>query len=905
MEWLEERQVLSTSIGALAAATPPTVVSGTLKIYAEPDYRNEITLSGSSTVMVHSVSYHDDGSRHSNLDKTYSGVRAILYYGSNKADTFTNNTRLGAEVYGRDGNDRLIGGSGSDKLYGEAGNDYLNGNRGYDYLYGGDGSNTLIYGPASTVSVSAPSPVTEGNSGTKSVSFTVSRTGGDVDTPPVTVQYATADGTARTSDNDYQAASGKLQWSGASTTSQTVTVKVAGDTRAEGNETFALALSNAQNATISTALASCTILDDDAGAVVPSITIADASITEGNAGTKTLSFKVSLSAAPSRAVSVTYATANGTATTANNDYRSATGNLTWAAGDATAKQVSVTIVGDTTVENNETFTVNLSNAQNATLADSQAVGTIINDEVTLPSIAISDLSISEGNAGTKLAVFKVSLSAAPSQAVSVAYATADGTATTANNDYRPATGKLTWAAGQTAAQQISVAIVGDTTLESNETFSVKLTSAVGATITDDTGVCTITNDETVPLPTVSVGDVTVNEGAAGTTTATVLLRLSKVFNTPVSVRCTTTNGTSLSGEDYQAKQSTVTFGAGQTEQPFSVAIVGDVIVEPTEFLFVKLDQAVGGTIADAEGQITITNDDSYVTGTKMGVFRGGQFYLDQTGDGGMQESHVAFGASNSVPLAGDWNGDGKDELWTVSYNTSRGGLDWSIDLDYAGGAAEQIVQFGLNGDTPVAGDFNGDGRDDVAIVRYNASRGGLDWYIDLNHDGYLAEQVVEFGLNGDVPVAGDLNGDGRDEVAVVRYNASRGGLDWYIDLNHDGYLAEKVVQYGLSGDVPVVGDWNNDGRDDVGIVRNGTDWYLDLTNDGGYAEKIVRFGLAGDKYVAGNWSGYSKSSSAAKTNDAALAAVVAATEAAKDNLRDDLQVGTTVNAKATDLLLSL
>ncbi len=151
-------------------------------------------------------------------------------------------------------------------------------------------------------------------------------------------------------------------------TSKTVTVNVNGDTAVEANETFFVNLSNSTGATIADAQGQGTINNDDAPPI-PVMTINDVSATEGNSGSKTFVFTVSLSAASASAISVRVATANGTATSGGNnrDYSSTSGTLTIPAG-ATSRTVSVTVRGDTRVENNETFFVNLSNVVGARLA---------------------------------------------------------------------------------------------------------------------------------------------------------------------------------------------------------------------------------------------------------------------------------------------------------------------------------------------------------------------------------------------------------------------------------------------------------------------------------------------------------------------------------------------------------
>ena len=138
------------------------------------------------------------------------------------------------------------------------------------------------------------------------------------------------------------------------------------------------------------------------------ISISDASVVETNAGTTTITFNVTLSAPGAQTIAVNWATANGTATTTDNDYVAASGTVAFGVGD-TSEPVTITVNGDAKFEPNETFVVNLSNAVGATIGDNQGVGTITNDD-NQPTISINDVSLLEGNSGTTAFVFTVSLS---------------------------------------------------------------------------------------------------------------------------------------------------------------------------------------------------------------------------------------------------------------------------------------------------------------------------------------------------------------------------------------------------------------------------------------------------------------------------------------------------------------
>jgi hypothetical protein len=209
---------------------------------------------------------------------------------------------------------------------------------------------------------------------------------------------------------------------------------------------------------------------------LPTLSIADAAIPEGDAGTTNALFQVTMSAASATPVTVAYATSDGSATVADNDYLAASGTLTLAPGTTTAV-VPVQVVGDATVEGNETFFVTLSLPNGATLADGQATGTILNDDVAGPNLSLAGTTVAEA-AGT--AVFVVTADAVAAAPITISYATADGTAA-AGFDYAAASGTVTIApGGQTTA--IPVTILDDGLDETDETFTVTLTGATGGTV---------------------------------------------------------------------------------------------------------------------------------------------------------------------------------------------------------------------------------------------------------------------------------------------------------------------------------------------------------------------------------------------------------------------------------------
>ena len=236
-------------------------------------------------------------------------------------------------------------------------------------------ANAIAGAQQPSVSVGSASKA-EGNSGTSNMAFTVTLS--KAATGPVTVSYVTANGTA-TAGQDYTGATGTVTFA-AGETSKTINIAVAGDATVEQDETFTVTLSAPSGATLGTATATGTITNDDVAVVAPKVSIGNASKSEGNSGTSNLAFTVTLDKAATSTVTVKYATSNGTAT-AGDDYAAATGTVTFAAGE-TSKTINIVVNGDATVEQDETFTVTLSDASGVTIGTATATGTIANDDAS-------------------------------------------------------------------------------------------------------------------------------------------------------------------------------------------------------------------------------------------------------------------------------------------------------------------------------------------------------------------------------------------------------------------------------------------------------------------------------------------------------------------------------------------
>lgn len=346
-----------------------------------------------------------------------------------------------------------------------------------------------------------PIVISEGNSGETTAVFSV-RLSAPSD-EPVSVNFSTAEGdtqwwggsgyyyyygppAAATTDSDFEGQSGTVTFAPGETV-KTIPITIYGDRLAEADEYFSVDLSGSTSGTIDSAHAVGVIVDDEPYAMIDSV-----SKLEGNTGTTAFTFNVTLSAASDADVTVNYNSLDGSATSASGDYQAVSGTLTFTPGQ-TSKTITVQVNGDRAREFDEYFYLLLPGAGDSGY-DALGYGTIVDDE---PRLTINDVYKAEGNSGTTVFRFTVSLSAAYDQAVTVNFKTVDGTAK-AGTDYQAKTGTLTFAAGETV-KFIDVLVTGETTREVSEYFQVQLTNPSSNTaLYDEWGLGNINNDDTKP-----------------------------------------------------------------------------------------------------------------------------------------------------------------------------------------------------------------------------------------------------------------------------------------------------------------------------------------------------------------------------------------------------------------------
>jgi uncharacterized protein (TIGR03437 family) len=357
-------------------------------------------------------------------------------------------------------------------------------------------------------------------------------------------------------------------------------------------------------------------LNDCVAGVPSNLSINDVTLTEGNSGTITATFTVGLSA-PALSTDVTFdiATQDNTATTGSSDYVAKTlSNQVIPAGRQNYT-FTVNVNGDTTIEPDESFLVNVTNVSGATVTDGQGVGTIQNDDI--PTLSINDVALAEGNAGTKLFTLTVSLSTNAPGPVTFDIATQDNTATVADSDYMARGLPSQTIPAGSSSYMFDVTVNGDLNIEANENFFVNVTNVAGAIVGDAQGVGTIQNDDS---PALSISDVSQSEGNAGATTFSFTVTSSLPAPAgDITFDIATADGTAqddtpaTEDSDYVTKSLTgQSIAVGNTSYTFNVTVNGDTLVEANETFFVNLANVTNGSVSKGQGQGSIQNDDTAI-----------------------------------------------------------------------------------------------------------------------------------------------------------------------------------------------------------------------------------------------------------------------------------------------------
>ena len=482
--------------------------------------------------------------------------------------------------------------------------------------------------------------VTEGGTAT----FTVSLTGATELT--TTVNWTTANGTAISPD-DYTFNSGSLSFTPGETT-KTIDVVTIDDSSDEAAQTFSVTLSGENNATVADASGVATISDNDSN---PSISIADGSATEGGG----VSFLVSLSAASEQDVTVDWATADNTAVSPA-DFTAASGTLTILAGD-TSGTINVSTADDAISELSEDFVVNLSNPGNATISDASGTGTITDNDGS-PQLSVNDVSVAEGSAVS----FTITASKVSSQNITVDYATSDGTAV-AGSDYTAVSGTATILAGSTTTT-VNVTSLDNGVFEISETYTLTLSNPANATISDATGIGTITDNDT--QPTLAIDDPTGTEGG------NVVFTVTKSGSTQesVSVNWATSDGTAVAPGDYSATSGTLIIASGDSTGTISIPAIDDSVDEPDQTIQITLSGATLSTISDTTGVGTITDNDAAPT-----VSIGDALVDESVGTANLS---VTLSAASEKSISVNWATADNTAVAPDDYTSNSGTLNFAV-----------------------------------------------------------------------------------------------------------------------------------------------------------------------------------------------------------------------------------
>ena len=450
--------------------------------------------------------------------------------------------------------------------------------------------------------------ISEGTGATKGFSFTVTLT--KPSSNNISVDFATEDVTAKAG-KDYVATGGSIIFAPGET-SKTIDVQIIGDSIDENDETFRVTISNPSPSAIRiiNSQATCTITDDD---TAPIVSIGNTTVTEGNSGTTSAVFEVALSDISEKTVTVNYATLDGTAI-AGSDYVTTNSSIIFAPG-VTQQAINIDVIGDATDEENEIFGVVLSSPTNATISNTNGIGTAtITDDDAAPSFSVGDISVAEGDSGTVALKYTITLSASSGKTVNIYYTTEDGTATgditsPASSDYMATSGTLTFAPGDTS-KEVTVLVNGDYTSEPNETVLLKLSNGSNTSNTTAQAIGTILNDDDPEL--ILGGTASISEGTGATKGFSFTVTLTKPSSNNISVDFATEDVTAKAGKDYVATGGSIIFAPGETSKTIDVQIIGDSIDENDETFRVTISNPSPSAIRiiNSQATCTITDDDT-------------------------------------------------------------------------------------------------------------------------------------------------------------------------------------------------------------------------------------------------------------------------------------------------------
>jgi hypothetical protein len=497
------------------------------------------------------------------------------------------------------------------------------------------------------------------NAGTLTV--TVTRTGGS--SGPVSVAYATADGTA-IAGKDYTAANGTLQWADGDAVAKTVSIPISNASAFSGSKTFSVTLSGpSAMASIGSPNSATVTIAGGSSAVVGTLQLSKSSYSVAqNAGTVTVT--VNRTGGSSGAASVAYKTTNGTAV-AGTDFTATSGTLKWADGDSAAKTFAVTISNAAPFSGNKTFSVALSNPSALATVSSpgSATVTIAGDGAAAAgSLELSSSTYTVAQNAGSLTV-TVNRTGGSSGAASVAYKTTNGTAV-AGTDFTTTTGTLKWTDGDAAAKTFSVAVSNASPFSGSKTFNIVLSGATVATLgSPGTATVGINGDAKAAVGSIQLSASSYSVAQSGGS-LTVTVNRTGGSSGAVSVTYETTNGTAVAGTDYTPASGTLQWSDGNAAaKTFSVPVSNAAAFSGSKTFSVAVSSPTGGATLSTPSTATATINGSGSSGSLSGVT---WMYLNgvKTLAGDFTGSGEATNYENST--SSGYNGDTKDILITSS-----------------------------------------------------------------------------------------------------------------------------------------------------------------------------------------------------------------------------------------------
>lgn len=696
-----------------------------------------------------------------------------------------------------------------------------------------------VTAPADPIGFSADNVSVSQSAG--SVTLTVTRSG--TASSAVSVDFGTEDGTA-IAGTDYENATGTLQWAENDTSAKTITVPVSNVTPFSGVRTFQVVLTNpsGSGAQIGSPGSTTVSISGDATAEVGSVELSGSAYSVAqSAGTATIT--VNRIGGSAGAVSVAYSTANATAVSGT-DYTAANGILEWADGDASSKTFDVAISTAKAFTGSKTFSVALSDPRSGVAlgSPSSAVVTITGSGSAASAGSLhldaSSYTVSQSAGTLKISVSRVGGS---SGAVSVAYATTNGTAV-AGTDYTTAKGTLNWAAGDTAAKTFNVTITNGTAFSGSRNFKVALSTPSSTVTIGSPGAATVTINGSA-APAAGAVELAKSTYTVAQSAGSVTLTVNRTGGSAgaASVGYSTTSGTAVAGTDFTASSGTLKWTDGDAaSKTFSIPISTSSSFSGTRSFSVALKTPTGSTLgspgsatvaingaaAAAVGSLQLSSS-SYAVSQSAGTLT---VTVNRTG-GSSGSISVKYATANGTAIAGtdytaasgtiQWSdGDAASKTFPVAVSNASvfsGSKSFTVTLSSPTSGATLSTPSSATATISGSGSSNGSGASVFQIFHNGVFSWGGDysWGVTLDYkdtSGIPLQgpyDIAVTGIGGFQPFATNYDFDPSPyKYLVFSLKPTLANQQWQSGFYKVGDIATGVILNVLNyGPAPVVGQW--------------------------------------------------------------------------------------------------